>query len=104
MTIDDVMKEFGIEMYQPATLDIAHEWAAKIGDAFATGVTQSAAVCALLKARYGISVLRVPVRENSPHFLYEPRVTAEWSTFQMCAMPTELAAVAALARRIRGAG
>ena len=102
MTLDDVMKEFGIEMYQPATLDIAHEWAAKIGDAFATGVTQSAAVCALLKVRYGISA--DIVNEIGGMEVVTTVWIAQTPERQWAAQPTELAAVVALARRIRGAG
>ena len=102
MTLDDVMKEFGIEMYQPATLDIAHEWAAKIGDAFATGVTQSDAVCALLKTRYGISA--DIVNEIGGMEVVTMVWIAQTLERQWAAQPTELAAVAALARRIRGAG
>ena len=105
MTIDDVMKEFGIDCVPDG--DPATVWYARTpirGDcvASAEGATPSDAVCALLKARYGMTA--DIVKEIGGMEVVTTVWIAQTPERQWAAQPTELAAVVALARRIRGAG
>ena len=119
MTVEDVMAEFGILVERSvheseelmrarrarpvlwrAYFEYTHQpWPDHITEGCAT---PSDAVCALLKARYGMTA--DIVNEIGGMEVVTTVWIARTSEGQWAAQPSELAAVVALARRIRGTG
>ena len=104
MTIGDVEREFQFETCRDGRADNLNAlWLANFVERSTTafGDTESDAVCTLLKARYDIQARAEETADGVGAFMAWRMNTEGMSA---CTAPTELAAVVALARRIRGAG